>query len=519
MKLTKQDIKENCAEWLQKGFILPEYDMDEMGKKTEKAPEWIHFGAGNIFRAYIARIADDLLKAGEMETGIIAVNNYDSESIERIYKPCDCLTLLVGLRAKGNRYYRVLGSVAKALAAKGNGLEELLKMAEKESLKMISYTITEKGYAVKDVSGKILPPIEKDIKEGPDGNLDTVIGKTAAMLNKRYKANGVPISLVSMDNCSHNGEKLKEGVSLVIEKWAEAGLVEEGLREYLAEKVAFPCSMIDKITPRPAETVAKELKKLGVEDMELIVTKKGTYTSAYVNAEMPQYLVIEDCFPNGRAALEKAGVYITDLETVEKAEKMKVTVCLNPLHTALAVFGCLLGYNKISDEIGNDILDLINSRIYSKKDNTGKSIALEKNKSIKMLDKGNSQKINDRYSSFNQQTFSCDSPILKMTKSNIILGNNNINNENETDVTLKDFISLINLRMKNVESEEELMEMFKIFDKKGTGKVSSGDIRAVLDDIDEPISQQELEDLMLNWDKDKDGFLNYFEFKEMMSNV
>ena len=101
-----------------------------------------------------------------------------------------------------------------------------------------------------------------------------------------------------------------------------------------------------------------------------------------------------------------------------------------------------------------------------------------------------------------------------------ILGNNNNNNkENETDVTLKDFISLINLRMKNVESEEELMEMFKIFDKKGTGKVSSGDIRSVLDDIDEPISQQELEDLMLNWDKDKDGFLNYIEFKEMMSHV
>ena len=99
-----------------------------------------------------------------------------------------------------------------------------------------------------------------------------------------------------------------------------------------------------------------------------------------------------------------------------------------------------------------------------------------------------------------------------------ILSSNN-DNDNPTDVSMKDFISLVNTRMKNVESEEELMEMFKIFDKKGTGKVSSGDIRAVLDDIDEPISQQELEDLMLNWDKDKDGFLNYYEFKEMMSNV
>ena len=93
-----------------------------------------------------------------------------------------------------------------------------------------------------------------------------------------------------------------------------------------------------------------------------------------------------------------------------------------------------------------------------------------------------------------------------------------VDDENETDVTMKDFISLMNLRMKKVESEEELMEMFKIFDRKGTGRISSGDIRIVLDEIDEPISQQELEDLMFNWDKNKDGFLDFFEFKEMMSN-
>ena len=99
-----------------------------------------------------------------------------------------------------------------------------------------------------------------------------------------------------------------------------------------------------------------------------------------------------------------------------------------------------------------------------------------------------------------------------------ILSSNN-DNDNPTDVSMKDFISLVNTRMKNVESEEELVEMFKIFDKKGTGKVSSGDIRSVLDDIDEPISQQELEELMLNWDKDKDGFLDFSEFKEMMNNV
>ena len=92
-------------------------------------------------------------------------------------------------------------------------------------------------------------------------------------------------------------------------------------------------------------------------------------------------------------------------------------------------------------------------------------------------------------------------------------------NENDTDISIKDFVSLVNTRMKNVESEEEILEMFKIFDKKGSGKVSINDIRSVLeDDIDEPVSQQELEDLMFTWDKNKDGYLDFFEFKEMMES-
>ena len=91
-------------------------------------------------------------------------------------------------------------------------------------------------------------------------------------------------------------------------------------------------------------------------------------------------------------------------------------------------------------------------------------------------------------------------------------------NENETDISIKDFVSLVNSRMKNVESEEEILEMFKIFDKKGIGKVSLGDIHSVLEDIEEPGSQQELEDLMFTWDKNKDGYLDFTEFKEMMES-
>ena len=127
----------------------------------------------------------------------------------------------------------------------------------------------------------------------------------------------------------------------------------KGFLDYLKDEniVAFPCSMIDKITPRPDPDIEKMLKDLGVEDMESIKTTKGTYIAPFVNAEKPQYLVIEDRFPNGRPPLEKAGVLFTTKKGVELCERMKVTTCLNPLHTALAVYGCVLGYKKIADEM------------------------------------------------------------------------------------------------------------------------------------------------------------------------
>lgn len=130
------------------------------------------------------------------------------------------------------------------------------------------------------------------------------------------------------------------------------GLVEAGFDTYIhSDAVSFPWTMIDKITPRPDEGVKKLLADAGFEDVEPVVTAKNTYVAPFVNAEEPEYLVIEDEFPNGRPPLEKAGVMFADRETVDKVEKMKVCTCLNPLHTALAVFGCLLGYTQIYKEM------------------------------------------------------------------------------------------------------------------------------------------------------------------------
>ena len=184
----------------------------------------------------------------------------------------------------------------------------------------------------------------------------------AALLFERFQAGAAPLAVVSMDNCSHNGEKLQSSVMTVAKAWAEKGYVGQDFIAYLEDesKIAFPWSMIDKITPRPHKIVEEQLVKDNIEDMEPIVTSKNTFIAAFVNAERPQYLVVEDKFPNGRPPLEKAGVYMTDRDTVNKTERMKVTTCLNPLHTAMSVYGCMLGYTLICDEMKDaDIVALI----------------------------------------------------------------------------------------------------------------------------------------------------------------
>ena len=130
-------------------------------------------------------------------------------------------------------------------------------------------------------------------------------------------------------------------------------MVGRGFVDWLNDpaRVSFTWSMIDKITPRPSEDVLALLKADGLTGMEVAETQKHTFVSAMVNAEECEYLAIEEHFPNGRPPLEDVGVIFGTRETVDKIEKMKVCTCLNPLHTALAIFGCLLGHTKISEEM------------------------------------------------------------------------------------------------------------------------------------------------------------------------
>ncbi len=359
MKLTLAGIKEKAA-WEAAGIKLPSYDVEAVAENTRKAPTWVHFGAGNIFRIFVGGLADKLISQGELSKGITCVETFDFDVVDKIYKPYDNLVLAVTLKADGSTDKEVLGSLTEAIKSQSNVPEEWNRLKEifmNPELQMISFTITEKGYALKNSEGNYFPFIQADIDNGPE-KPGAAMAVVCALLFERYQAGKYPISVVSMDNCSHNGEKLQGSILTMAKEWEKKGFVDAGFVAYLSDEsqVAFPWSMIDKITPRPADSVCEELKKTGVEDMDPVITSKRTYIAPFVNAEGPQYLVIEDKFPNGRPALEKAGVYMTDRDTVNKVERMKVTTCLNPLHTALSVYGCVLGYTLIADEMKDEEL-------------------------------------------------------------------------------------------------------------------------------------------------------------------
>jgi fructuronate reductase len=167
------------------------------------------------------------------------------------------------------------------------------------------------------------------------------------------------------DNFSRNGDKLKAAMLSVAAEWHRLGKVDQAFLDYIGDKkkVSFPLSMIDKITPLPSERVSKALTDAGIAGMELVKQPNGAVKASFVNTEESEYLVIEDDFPNGRPPLEKAGVYFTGAEIVDKVERMKVCTCLNPLHTSLAIFGCLLGFTSIAEEMEDAGLKALVSKI------------------------------------------------------------------------------------------------------------------------------------------------------------
>lgn len=369
VKLT-DDYLATSAEFSKVGIEVPKFDQHEIVTAAKENPVWVHFGGGNLFRCFHAGIAQKLLNSGDLKAGVIVAETYDDGVIEQVYKPFNNRALQVVMDEQGHYDKTLIASVADAIyynQANKQGWANLKVIFEKPSLQFVTMSITEKGYTLRDIQGDLTAATQADINGDPE-NTKTNMGAIARLLLARYNAGKYPIAMVSTDNFSENGKRFENGVLTIAKGWLEQGTVEQGFIDYLEDpqQVSFPWSMIDRITPNPAESVANILEKSGFEDTMIIHTAKHTNIAPFGNTEVTHYLVIEDSFPNGRPALEKAGVILADRATVNDADQMKVTACLNPLHTGLAIFGSILGYTSIAAEMTNpDFVALIKQLGYN----------------------------------------------------------------------------------------------------------------------------------------------------------
>ena len=211
------DIKNGISpQWAEKGYQMPQFDIEAVRAKTHQAPVWVHFGAGNLFRAFPAAVLQQALDSGKYDRGVIVAEGFDFEIIDKAYAPYDNLSLLVCLQSDGNIQKKVIASVTESLKADARFEADWARLAEifeNPSLQMISFTITEKGYAVAPA----------DLERGLEPVL--IMGKVTLLLYERFLAGKLPLTVQSMDNCSHNGDRVKAAVIAYASKWAEEGLV------------------------------------------------------------------------------------------------------------------------------------------------------------------------------------------------------------------------------------------------------------------------------------------------------
>ena len=198
LNLTAAGLADQKA-WEAAGYALPSYDREAMIPRTKESPCWVHFGAGNIFRAFLANTAQELLNNGTFDRGVIVAEGFDTEIIRDMYQPHDNLSILVTLKADGSVEKTVVGSIAESLAADTAYSPDFARLKEiftKDSLQMATFTITEKGYSLKNGAGELLPSVAADFAAGPS-SVTSYMGKVASLLYERFLAGEKPVAMVS----------------------------------------------------------------------------------------------------------------------------------------------------------------------------------------------------------------------------------------------------------------------------------------------------------------------------------
>lgn len=295
----------------------------------------VHFGVGGFHRAHMAMALDDLMNQGKaLDWGICGVGlmEFDRRMKDALQEQ-DCLYTLTLKHPDGRREARVIGSIVEYLFAPDNAEAVIEKMADPNT-RIVSLTITEGGYNFDRVTGEFdrtNPAVVADLVDGSTPK--TAFGFVTEALRRRRDRGISPFTVLSCDNIQGNGDIAKKMFL------AFAALKDAQLAAWIDENVAFPNSMVDRITPvtSPEDIVEAELK-LGLHDAWPVV------------AEPFFQWVIEDHFTLGRPNFDEVGVQF--VEDVEPYELMKLRL-LNASHQGLTYFGYLSGYRYAHEAVSD----------------------------------------------------------------------------------------------------------------------------------------------------------------------
>ena len=308
------------------GVQLPDYDRSKVVNGI------LHIGTGNFHRAHQAVYTDDILNQ-DARWGIVGASLFSRATRDRL-KPQEFLYTICE-RAAAESMHRIVGSISDVLSL-GDQRAELMATLSSPSIKIVTLTVTEKGYC-HTVNGELdegHPDIQHDLANIQASR--SMPGVLAAGLQGRKAAGAGPLTIVSCDNLSGNGKVLQQVIQNITQ------LLDPALADWCESHLSFPETMVDRIVPQPTEEDRSEFRHArGVQDEALLIT------------EHFRQWVIEDNFMTDRPPWEAAGVQI--VQNVAQFEMVKLRM-LNAAHSALAYFGLISGYDYIHEAMADETL-------------------------------------------------------------------------------------------------------------------------------------------------------------------
>jgi mannitol 2-dehydrogenase len=305
-------------------------------QRSSLSPGIVHFGVGNFHRAHLAVYQNDLCNQGrDLNWAIVGAGTLEADRpLRQKLAEQDYLTTVVEQAAESVRA-EVIGTMIDYIEPRNS--EAITAWLSKEVIRVVSLTITEGGYFIDPATG-VFNPSHPDLAHDatPSAVPRTVFGLIIAGLKARRAAGLAPFTVLSCDNIPGNGHVTQNAVVGLAERQ------DRELAEWIRTTVAFPNSMVDRITPATGERERAIVRDMfGIED------------NSPVFCEDFKQWVLEDHFCAGRPGWEHVGAqFVPD---VAPYELMKIRI-LNGGHAAIAYPSALLDFYFVHEAMRSPLI-------------------------------------------------------------------------------------------------------------------------------------------------------------------